>query len=242
MKTHVVLLSGGQDSTTCLFWSLEQLRSTSEEGRVVCLSLSYGQRHEVEIEAASKVVDCARKHYPEVEIVHESLSLGSSVLLSSSPLVSDAPLETYQDADSLPGGVEKTFVPGRNLLFLVVAANRAAHYSATTVITGVCQEDFGGYFDCRREFINAAETAISQAFVGLDSWCDIKTPLMFLTKKDSVLLARMLGEGCWEALAHSHTCYAGVHPPCGKCHACLLRSKGFEDAGYTDPILAGEGG
>lgn len=228
--TAVVLLSGGQDSTTCLFWALS--RGVT---RVHCLSVWYGQRHQIELEAARKVVDIARSHFPDVEITHEELNVGA-VLRSTSPLVSENPLGKYDRVEDLPGGVEPTFIPGRNVLFLTLAGNRAAEVGAQTIVTGVCQEDFGGYFDCRQEFVDAMERALGQGFVGADHWVDIQTPLMDLTKSQSVELAVSL-EGCMDALMWSHTCYSGEFPPCGQCHACHLRGRGFWEAGVMDPLM-----
>lgn len=228
-KAAVVLLSGGQDSTTCLYWTLQRF------ARVHCLSIHYGQRHAIEIEAARKIVEMARQEYPDATITHEEQSLGC-VLSSTSPLTNDAfSLGKYEQLDDLPGGVEPTFVPGRNLLFLVIAANRAAAIGAEDIVTGVCQEDFGGYFDCRRAFVDAMEVALSQGMVGTDSGYRVHTPLMDLSKAQSVHLAALM-RGCFDALTWSHTCYDGQHPPCGKCHACHLRVRGFDDAGLADPI------
>jgi 7-cyano-7-deazaguanine synthase len=228
-STVVVLLSGGQDSTTCLYWAL-----ANGAKHVYCLSAWYGQRHDREMQAAREVVALARTHYPDARIDHEELSLGK-VLRGTSPLVSDGELGHYEKVEDLPGGVEPTFVPGRNLLFFVLAANRAAMVGARALVTGVCEEDFGGYYDCRRLFCDAAETAISQAFVGGDEWLTVLTPLMNRTKKATVELAQSL-HGCMDALAYTHTCYAGEFPPCGTCHACHLRSRGFEQAGVPDPL------
>lgn len=230
MSTAVVLLSGGQDSTTCLVWALNQ-----GHDRVHCLSVWYGQRHDRELEAARAVLEVARQHYPQAEITHEELRVGN-VLNSTSPLVSGNQLGQYDHVDDLPGGVEPTFVPGRNVLFLTIAANRAAELRADTVVTGVCEEDYGGYADCRRDFIDAMEVALAQGFNGTEQWTRIDTPLMKLDKAATVQLAVEL-PGCMEALAYSHTCYAGEFPPCGKCHACHLRARGFELAGIPDPLV-----
>lgn len=229
-KRVVLLLSGGQDSTTCLFWALANGAS-----EVHALSVWYGQRHDAELRAASAVLEVARQHYPEATLRHEQLAIGN-VLASTSPLVSSAPLGQYASAEELPGGVEPTFVPGRNLLFLTLAANRAAAVRADALVTGVCEEDFGGYYDCRRAFVDATERAVAQGFVGADEWLPILTPLMRLNKGASVRLAQEL-PGCMDALAVSHTCYAGTHPPCGQCHACHLRARGFAQAGAVDPLL-----
>ena len=205
----VVLLSGGQDSTTCLFWALSHVKAR----RVTAVSCWYGQRHEVELEAARDVVRCARAAYPSAVIDHEEVRLGE-VLRGTSPLVSSAPLGQYDSVESLPGGVEPTFVPGRNLLFLTIAANRAEVAGATAIITGVSQEDYGGYFDCREEFLVAGARALGQALAGKDHHLAILAPLLNLNKEETVILSERL-RGCRAALTYSHTCYAGTFPPCG---------------------------
>jgi 7-cyano-7-deazaguanine synthase len=223
----LVVLSGGQDSTTCLFWA----KALGAE--VHAVTFDYNQRHRREIEAAKKVAELA-----DVSS-HEIIELGP-VLKGASPLVSDNNLEQYADHQSLPGGLEKTFVPMRNQLFLTIAANRAYVLEADTLATGVCQEDFGGYPDCRQVFIDRFIEACNEGtFTGLDGAnppLKIATPLMFLTKAASVHLALEL-PGCYNALAHSHTSYDGQYPPLGHDHATLLRAKGFEEAGIPDPLV-----
>ena len=228
LKKMLVILSGGQDSTTCLFWAKTQAKE------VYAVTYDYGQRHRIELEAAEKVAKLAGV------VSHSVLTVGR-ILKGSSPLVSESYLEQYQDMHSLPGGLEKTFVPGRNLLFLTLAANHAYAHGITDVVTGVCQEDFGGYPDCRQVFIDAAQQAIRLGFA-LDQTQDefgkftIHTPLMNLTKAQSVLMAKSL-PGCWEALAYTHTAYDGAYPPTGQDHATLLRAKGFFEANLPDPLV-----
>ncbi|MCK9513562.1 MAG: 7-cyano-7-deazaguanine synthase QueC [Pigmentiphaga sp.] len=239
----VVVLSGGQDSTTCLFWAAKRY------GKVSAVTIDYGQRHAVELQAAQRVYALAKAQRPGVEWgAHVTAPVGA-ILQSSSPLVSENELEQYADYRSLPGGLEKTFVPLRNQLFLTIAANWAVHWGAGSLVTGVCQEDYGGYPDCREAFIGAVEEAINQG-LGLapdpedpeyeysvypGQFC-IKTPLMHLTKAQSVHLAREVG--AMTALAFSHTSYDGQYPPTGKDHATLLRAKGFAEAGCADPLVA----
>lgn len=230
MKTAIVLFSGGQDSTTCLYWSLQRF------DRIHALGINYGQKHNVELLASRLVLKEARATYPTKIITHEVIELGR-VLVGSSPLVNDEErLGKYDSVEELPGGVEPTFVPGRNLLFLVLAANRAARYHSTHLVTGVCQEDFGGYFDCRQDFIDAMGSAISEGFYGSPDTFTIHTPLMDLTKKETVEMAMGL-KGCMKGLSFSHTCYDGEVRQCGKCHACHLRIRGFEEAGVKDPLM-----
>lgn len=220
--TALVVFSGGQDSTTCLYWAKEM------GYHPVAMTINYGQRHAREIEAAAKIATLAH-------VSHEVIDVGP-ILKSTSPLVSNATLEQYKDHGSLPGGIEKTFVPMRNQLFLTIAANRAVALGASKIITGVCEEDYGGYPDCRLVFIEALQRAINLSNEGAAREIQILTPLMHLSKADSVRLALAL-PGCYEALAHSHTAYDGAYPPVGKDHATLLRAKGFEEAGVPDPLV-----
>lgn len=220
----LVVLSGGQDSTTCLYWA------KARGYDVHCLTFDYGQRHRIEIQAACTIAALAGAGDQ-----HEILRLGD-VLQGTSPLVSGAELEQYADHQSLPGGIEKTFVPMRNQLFLTIAANRAAVLGAEAIVTGVCEEDYGGYPDCRRGFIDLLEQTINASLDGAASKIRIETPLMRLTKKATVNLALDL-PGCYSALRWSHTSYDGQYPPTGHDHATLLRAKGFEEAGVPDPLV-----
>lgn len=227
-RKAIVVLSGGQDSTTCLF------AAKANGYEVHAVTFDYNQRHAIELEAARKVAELA-----EVAS-HEVIELGP-ILKGASPLVdSDAELGQYKDHHSLPGGLEDTFVPMRNQLFLTIAANRAYVLGCNTLYTGVCEEDSGGYPDCRQKFIDYLAAASSfGTFTGEDSAPDalkIVTPLMNLTKAASVHLAVGI-PGCYSALAFSHTSYDGQYPPVGNDHATLLRAKGFEEAGWPDPLV-----
>lgn len=230
-KKALLVLSGGQDSTTCLFWALQQ------GYEVHAVTFDYNQRHRIEIDAARLVAKMGGV------VTHEVIELGP-ILKGTSPLVSNNDLEQYADHHSLPGGLEKTFVPMRNQLFLTIAANRAFVLGIDTLITGVCQEDFGGYPDCRRVFIDALSLACTLGtFTGEDGVIGpltILTPLMYLTKAESVHLAWDLtqeGFNAYGALAFSHTAYDGQYPPVGHDHATLLRAKGFEEADIPDPLI-----
>lgn len=229
MKTCLVVLSGGQDSTTCLYYAKKRY------DRVYAITFDYGQRHWREIHAAERVAEFAG--IPPED--HEIVKLGS-ILKGTSPLVSDNELEQYDHHSVLPGGLEKTFVPMRNQLFLTIAANRAYTLGTNVLITGVSAEDFGGYPDCRPEFIEAFVRASSVGtFTGRDGAPEslvVRTPLMHATKKQTVEMAMEL-DGCYEALALTHTAYDGQYPPVGRDHATLLRAKGFEEAGIPDPLL-----
>lgn len=220
----MVILSGGQDSTTCLAVAKEQFEE------VHAVTFDYGQRHAIELDSAVAVARAIGV------VSHEIVSLGR-VLKGTSPLVSDNPLGVYDSVAELPGGVEPTFVPGRNLLFLTLAANRAACLGIQHLFTGLCEEDFGGYFDCRRVFVDAMAIALGEGIWGDPQAFTIHTPLMNLSKADSVRLAvELLSQNFEEVFALTHTCYAGVKGGCGKCHACHLRDRGFIEAGFEDPI------
>lgn len=224
-KKAVVVLSGGQDSTTCLFWA-------KREGyELHAVTFDYGQRHSIEIEAARKVAGMAGV------VTHEVIAL-PGVLKSTSPLTSENELERYNNHEQMESvigdRVELTFVPMRNPFFLTLAANRAIALGARTLITGICQEDNANYPDCRNDFRDAFQLMVNKA-LGV---CDftVLAPLMYCSKKDTVLLARTL-PGCWEALAYSHTSYDGKYPPTDMNHANVLRAHGFEQAGFPDPLV-----
>lgn len=219
----LVIFSGGQDSTTCLYWAKERFK------RVCAVTFDYGQRHQIEIESAKRIAELAR-----VES-HEIVDL-TGMMKTTSPLVDlSREITHYDSVDELPGGIEPTFIPCRNILFLTIAANRAVVKGIKDLVIGVSAIDYGGYPDCRPKFIRSMEETLRR---GLEMEINIHTPMIFLSKKDSVLLASKLS-GCMEALAYSHTCYEGKFPPCGKCHACLLRMKGFKEAGIKDPLIEG---
>ncbi len=231
MTKALVVLSGGADSTICLGWALARY------DEVGCVTFNYGQRHAIELEAAARVVVHFERYYGRT-IPHEVVDLGAGILGGTSPLTDKAaPLETYDNHDTMEAiigdRVEKTFVPMRNALFLVVAANRAVVGGYDTLVTGVCQSDNANYPDCTEKFIDRMEMAIQ---TGLAKELIIRTPLMHMGKADSVRLALSLPT-TYAALAFSHTAYDGQYPPTGKDHASVLRAHGFEQAGKPDPLV-----
>tara|TARA_R110002020_G_scaffold102600_10_gene240805 strand:- start:12011 stop:12694 length:684 start_codon:yes stop_codon:yes gene_type:complete len=218
----VVLLSGGQDSTTCLYWALDKFT----EVEAVCVN--YGQRHSMEVDAAIAIAAAAGV---PLDVIHVPGVLGGS-----SPLVSATPLETYDAPKDMPTGVDPTFVPARNILLLSVAANHAAKIDARHLVTGVCEADGTGYPDCRQVFIDSMGPTIGLGLYGDPDHFTIHTPLMTLTKAETVKLATEF-DGCMAALAITRTCYSSSPEPCGVCHACIVRRTGFEDAGIPDPLF-----
>ena len=221
----LVILSGGQDSTTCLG------KAKQEFNGVHALTFDYGQRHSIEIEKSKQIAE-------KVGVKsHEIISLGDEILKGTSPLISNNELGKYNSAEELPDGVEPTFVAGRNILFLTIAANRAHVLDIKNIFIGVCQEDFGGYWDCRQSFIWEMEKALSQGLYGNLTGMRVHTPLMDLTKKDSVILAKNTYKDDFDdVFILTHTCYDGVEGGCGKCHACIQRDRGFTEAGLADPL------
>ena len=230
----LILFSGGQDSTTCLYWAIEKFASELPREKlkdyIFPVTFNYGQRHEIEIESAKAICKQAALNFDQVDI--------PNVLRASSSLTDKAVnLPEHNDLQDFPDGIQSTFVPARNILFLTVAANIAMSLGAKNIVTGVCETDFAGYYDCRQDFIDAMQLALNQGCYGQDQGFAIYTPLMYLDKAQTVKLAQKLGEDCLNALAYSHTCYNGSFPPCGKCHSCHLRAKGFREAGIPDPLV-----
>lgn len=214
----LVVLSGGQDSTTCLYWALDRYGA----GHVEALSFDYGQRHRIELDCAARIAALAG-------VPHVVLPIDTFAALGGSALTEDAiPVRAGLEANRLPN----TFVPGRNLIFLTFAAAYAYRRGIEELVTGVAQTDYSGYPDCRQATIDALQLAIR---LGMESGLVIHTPLMFRTKAETVHMAQALG--ALPALAWSHTCYNGVQPPCGDCPACRLRAQGFAEAGIPDPLI-----
>lgn len=234
MTTKVmVVLSGGQDSTTCLFWALYHF------DEVHAVTFDYGQRHRIEIDAAKAVFELAHNTKLHGKIISHEIIHVPNCLESTSPLTSGNELEkydNYEQMDKVIGNrVELTFVPMRNTLFLTIAANRAIARGCSALVTGVCQEDNANYPDCRQRFIDALELAINESLG--QHRIDILTPLMTLTKAETVSLAKDLGSDAWNALAYSHTSYDGKYPPTDNNHSNVLRAQGFFTAGLPDPLV-----
>jgi 7-cyano-7-deazaguanine synthase len=225
MSKAIVLLSGGQDSTTCLYWARQQF------DEVIAVSIFYGQRHASELQAARDIAQAARI------LGHSEVALSALGDIGDSALVRKD-LELTGDGGrpdaAMPQGLPTSFVPGRNLLFLSVAGALAVKHGVKDIVTGVCQTDFSGYPDCRREFIDSMERTLSLAMPSSAGPLRIHTPLMHMTKAETVRLASRL-PGCLDALRFSVTCYHGQRPGCGTCPACTLRAKGFTEAGMPDP-------
>ena len=231
--TALVLFSGGQDSTTCLAQALSKYQ------RVETIAFDYRQRHHVELEARLKVLSEIRLQFPQW-----ADKLGQDHLLDLAVLgeVSDTSLTRDTAFKMEQSGLPNTFVPGRNLLFLTLAAAVAYRRDLQVMVTGVCETDFSGYPDCRDDTMKAMQLALS---LGMDKRFLIETPLMWIDKAATWALAHELGEKSGVAnggealvnliIEHTHTCYLGDrehrHPwgyGCGACPACELRARGYE--------------
>jgi 7-cyano-7-deazaguanine synthase len=221
----LVLFSAGQDSATCLAWALSRFE------RVETIGFFYGQRHAVEL----KQRDVLRATLAEL---HQDWGdrLGADLVvdLSGYGALAESALTAARAIEIAESGLPTTFVPGRNLVFLTVAAAHAYRRGIATLVGGMCETDYSGYPDCRRETIDAQERALA---LGLDTPLRIETPLMYLTKADTWALAQDLGGAALvEAIVeHSHTCYEGDRTRrhawgygCGLCPACDLRAKGWQ--------------
>ncbi len=215
-KKAIVLFSGGQDSTTCLFWAFKQF------DKVIAISFDYGQRHSIELEQAKKITQI-------LEIEHHILSAPALNEIGKTALTDNQDIKT-SEKNQLPN----TFVPGRNLVFLSLAAGWGYLNEVFDIVTGVCQTDYSGYPDCRNTFIQSAELTLQLA---LDqSKIKIHTPLMFLNKAQIWKIAQDL-EALNFVIENTHSCYIGERTQkhawgygCGACPACELRKKGFEEA------------
>ncbi|MBT8086722.1 MAG: 7-cyano-7-deazaguanine synthase QueC [Gammaproteobacteria bacterium] len=216
----LVVLSGGQDSTTCLFWAIKRFGA----GNVTSITFDYGQRHRIELECAARVAEHAG--VPNVCLPIDTFAaLGGNAL-------TDAAIDVQQETGA-DGDLPNTFVPGRNLIFLTFAAAYAYPRAIWHLVTGVAQTDYSGYPDCRETTIEALQEALN---LGMEADFRIHAPLMHLSKKQTVELAR--DNGALPAMALTHTCYNGQRPPCGDCPACELRARGFREAGIVDPLLS----
>lgn len=209
----LVLLSGGQDSSTCLAWAINKWGKENVE----TISFSYGQRHKIELE-------CVKKLTGTLGIKNFVYEIG--VLKWNKNALTDTSI-TIANTSTVP----TTFVPYRNVHFLLIASTYARSKGIKHLVTGVCETDFSGYKDCRDDFIKKFNAMINSAD---DYELTIHTPLMWLTKAKTVLLMKKLG--MLDLYKYTHTCYEGRKLACGTCPACILRRKGFEEADIKDPL------
>lgn len=221
----IVLFSGGQDSSVCLAWALDRY------ARVETVGFDYGQRHAVEMQARKVVRQGLAEHFPQW-----AGRLGPDHILEIRGFgaISDTAMTADRAFELTDKGLPSTYVPGRNLVFLTYAAALADRRGAKALVGGMCETDFSGYPDCRREALDALERALN---LGMAQDFRVETPLMWLTKAQTWALAgRLGGEPLVNLiLEESHTCYRGERGArhdwgygCGDCPACELRARGWE--------------
>jgi len=222
----LVLFSGGQDSTTCLAWALENY------DHVETIGFDYRQRHDIELTVSPTLREKIVKIKPEW-----AARLGPDHLLDLSLISSISETAMTSDIEIVmqKNGLPNTFVPGRNILFLTVAATLAYRRGLTVLVGGMCETDFSGYPDCRDDTIKALQVALN---LGMDTRLNLSTPLMWLDKSQTWQLAQDLGGTPLLDLIRdvTHTCYLGERGirhewgfGCVTCPACVLRAKGYAE-------------
>lgn len=230
-KSALVLFSGGQDSTVCLAWALQNF------DRVETIGFDYGQRHRIELDCRLNVFQSLRKDFPDW-----TKKLGEDRVIDLGWLgqISDCALTEEKQIELQSNGLPNTFVPGRNLVFFLIASAIAYRRGLDTLVGGMCQTDFSGYPDCREDTLKALQVATN---LGMASQFRFETPLMWIDKAETYTLASTLGGSKFLDLIHTetHTCYLGdrsnLHDwgyGCGKCPACELRIAGWKKFSGSD--------
>ncbi len=220
----LVLFSGGQDSTVCIAWALHRY------AKVETIGFDYGQRHRVELDCRPPILNRIRRDFSWGERLGDDHMIDLKVLgeISATSLTQEIAIEMAAN------GMPNTFVPGRNLLFLTLAAAVAYRRDLNMIVGGMCETDFSGYPDCRDATIQALARAVN---LGMDRKFEFVTPLMWLDKAATWRLADELGGGKLVELIleDTHTCYIGDRTHrhqwgygCGECPACQLRARGYE--------------
>ena len=209
MTQALVVFSGGQDSTTCLFHAMQQYGAEN----VQAITFAYGQRHGIELERAASIAQ-------ELGIRQTVLDLSLITAITHNALT-DAQAAIETDAQGMPN----TFVDGRNALFLLYAAIYAKSQNIRDIFIGVCETDFSGYPDCRQIFVQSMNVTLNLA-MAYDF--RLHTPLMYLTKKETWALADELGVLDY-IRTRTHTCYLGVDGGCHECPSCVLRERGLAE-------------
>lgn len=221
----IVLFSGGQDSTTCLAWALSRYE------RVETIGFDYGQRHAVELTVRPVLLQKIRAQFPQW-----AGKLGEDHLIDLSLISKISSTAMTEDVEIVmqENGLPNTFVPGRNLLFMTVAATVAYRRGLNVLVGGMCETDFSGYPDCRDDTMKALQVALN---LGMATQLKLETPLMWIDKSETWKLAQDLGGDALVDLirADTHTCYLGQRGAlhdwgygCGTCPACALRARGYQ--------------
>ena len=222
----MVLFSGGQDSTTCLAWALEQFP------RIETVGFDYGQKHKIELDCRTPILEAVKGFKTSWA---KKLGEDHMVDLTTLGEISETALTKDMEIQMLDNSLPNTFVPGRNLIFLTFAAVMAYRRGLRHLVTGVCETDYSGYPDCRDDTIKAMQLALN---LGMEARFVLHTPLMWIDKAETWQLAEELGGNEFVELEkeHTHTCYNGDRSTrhewgygCAKCPACELRKQGYEE-------------
>ena len=224
-SSALVLFSGGQDSATCLMWALHNYKC------VETIGFDYGQRHYIELEIRQQFISSMKLNFPKL-----AAKLGKDHFVDATNLGQIGETAMTEEVQIAFGkdGLPNTFVPARNLYFFTLAAAVAYRRNITELVGGMCETDFSGYPDCRRDTIDALQVALS---LGTDTEYEIKTPLMWINKAETWGLAKELGGSTFVdmIIQDTHSCYLGIREKkhdwgfgCGSCPACELRKNGYE--------------
>jgi 7-cyano-7-deazaguanine synthase len=229
----LVLFSGGQDSTTCLAWALDRFETVETVG------FDYGQRHRIELDCRGRIAEKLRAEFPDWASrlgPDHTVNLAALGEISESALTRDVAIEMGE------GGLPTSFVPGRNLMFLTMAAALAYRRGLKHIVGGMCETDYSGYPDCRDDTVKALQVALN---LGMERRFVLDTPLMWIDKAATWRLAEALGGGPLVALIReeTHSCYLGDRSRkhewgygCGTCPACALRAEGYRRYVGSAPV------
>ncbi|MBN2715647.1 MAG: 7-cyano-7-deazaguanine synthase QueC [Deltaproteobacteria bacterium] len=232
----IVLFSGGQDSATCLAWALNEFSS------VETIGFDYGQNHSVELEVRQTFLESFRSSFPDL-----TKNLGEDHLVDLSVLgaISDTALTGEREIEINEAGLPNTFVPGRNLLFLTIAAAVGYRRNAKHLVGGMCETDYSGYPDCRDDTLKSLQVTLG---LGMDMRYVLHTPLMWIDKAETWRMASDLGgAGLVDLIIKdTHTCYRGDRSTlhawgygCNDCPACELRASGWNS--YAEGMSSQQG-
>ena len=225
-SSALVLFSGGQDSTTCLAWALSRFE------RVETVGFDYGQRHSVELACRAPAIACIKAAFRKWA---DKIGDDHVVKLDLLKAIGDTALTRNVAIEMNANGLPNTFVPGRNILFLTVAAAIAYRRGIGTLVTGVCETDYSGYPDCRDDFVKAMQVTLN---LGMAQRFKLETPLMWIDKAATWRMAKELGGDALLTIIgeQTHTCYLGDRSQrhdwgygCGHCPACELRKNGYRN-------------
>jgi len=224
LKSCTVILSGGLDSTTVLYWAKKHFE------KVYAITFFYGQRHSIEIEMAKKIAKKAG--VKEHKLFEANLSqFGGSALTDTK--IEIPKTETVEEISSR--GIPITYVPFRNGIFVSITAAYAETKNCTSLAGGWNAIDYSGYPDCRPEFLKAMEETLNKGTkLGAEGrrW-KIYSPLIRLTKGEIIKLGLEIGAD----YSYSISCYQGGETPCGTCDSCVLRTKGWKEIGEEDHLI-----